>query len=80
VIEVAEGIPFIALTHWQHERLYDLKGEIVAHGVNAVTGLDMPVFEKRRFQHGAAHDELLASRFPDSPAVYRQVFDAAFRS
>jgi len=80
VIEVAEGIPFIALTQWQHDRLYDLKGEIAAHGVKAVTGLDMPVFEKRRFQHGAAHDDLLANRFPDSPAAYRQVFDAAFRS
>ncbi|UCG88156.1 MAG: asparagine synthetase B family protein, partial [Gemmatimonadota bacterium] len=80
VIEVAEGIPFIALTGWQHERLYDLKGEIVAHGVKAVTGLDMPMFEKRRFQHGAARDGLLASRFPDSPSAYRQAFDAVFRS
>jgi asparagine synthase (glutamine-hydrolysing) len=29
VIEVAEGIPFIALTDWDHDRLYRLKGEIV---------------------------------------------------
>ena len=33
--------------------LYSLKGEIVARGVKAITGLDMPVFSKRRFQHGA---------------------------
>jgi asparagine synthase (glutamine-hydrolysing) len=80
VIEVAEGIPFVTLTEWQHERLYDLKGEIVAYGVKAVTGLDMPVFDKRRFQHGATRDGLLADRFPNSPAAYRQAFDAAFRS
>ena len=79
VIEVAEGIPFIELTDWQHERLYQLKGEIVARGVKAVTGLDMPVFEKRRFQDGAAGDELLTERFPDSPGAYRQAFNAVFQ-
>ncbi|HTD88229.1 MAG TPA: asparagine synthase-related protein, partial [Candidatus Binatia bacterium] len=44
VIEVAEGIPFIAMTDYKVERLYALKGEIVARGVKAVTGLEMPVF------------------------------------
>ena len=29
VIEVAEGIPFIELTNWDHEKLYALKGEVV---------------------------------------------------
>lgn len=29
VIDVAEGIPFIELTNWDHEKLYALKGEIV---------------------------------------------------
>ena len=52
VIEVAEGIPFIELTDWDHEKLYGLKGEIVRRGVQAVTGFDMPVFEKCRFQRG----------------------------
>ena len=54
VIEVAEGIPFVALTDWRHDRLYALKGEIVGKGVEAVTGMRMPVFPKRRFQDGAA--------------------------
>ncbi|HEV3191860.1 MAG TPA: asparagine synthase-related protein, partial [Polyangiaceae bacterium] len=58
VIEVAEGIPFVNLTDWSHHRLYELKGQIVAAGVKAVTGLDMPVFDKRRFQHGAAQHEV----------------------
>src|SRR5262249_9942476 len=39
VIGVAESIPFIALTDWSHERLYDLKGQVVADGVKAATGL-----------------------------------------
>ena len=48
VIEVAEGIPFIELTNWNHERLYALKGEVVRSGVKSVIGVDMPIFEKRR--------------------------------
>src|SRR5205807_3740289 len=53
VVAVAEGIPFIEMTGWNHDKLYALKGDIVKAGVKAVTGLDMPVFPKRRFQHGA---------------------------
>src|SRR5207249_3263870 len=53
VIAVAEAVPFVQLTDWSHDRLYDLKGDIVARGVEAVTGAQMPVFPKRRFQHGA---------------------------
>ncbi|HUY88753.1 MAG TPA: asparagine synthase-related protein [Pirellulales bacterium] len=78
VIEVAEGIPFIELTDWQHDKLYALKGEIVRRGVEAVTGLAMPVFEKRRFQHGAVARDQLAERLPDDPAVYRREFAAIF--
>jgi asparagine synthase (glutamine-hydrolysing) len=74
VIAVAEGIPFIALTEYDVERLYALKGEIVARGVKAVTGFDMPVFSKRRFQHGAVSQETLDSRLPFREAEYRQKF------
>jgi asparagine synthase (glutamine-hydrolysing) len=74
VIDVAEGIPFIELTDWQHDKLYALKGEIVRRGVEAVTGLAMPVFEKRRFQRGAIAEDKFATRFPADPAVYRQTF------
>jgi len=74
VIEVAEGIPFIELTDWQHDRLYALKGEIARRGVAAVTGIDMPVFEKRRFQHGAVNSSSFTSLFPISPLAYRQAF------
>lgn len=74
VIEVAEGIPFIDLTDWQHDKLYALKGEITRRGVEAVTGLTMPIFEKRRFQRGAIDEDKFASRFPSDPAVYRRAF------
>ena len=58
VIEVAEAIPFVDLTAWDHERLYALKGDVVAAGVKAITGIQMPVFPKRRFQHGAVDDKI----------------------
>ncbi|HVA45546.1 MAG TPA: hypothetical protein VNH11_04095 [Pirellulales bacterium] len=47
-------------------------------GVRAVTGLSMPVFEKRRFQHGAGAGDLLAERLPDDPQVYRREFAAIY--
>ncbi len=76
VIAVAEAIPFIELTGWDHARLYDLKGQVVAAGVKAVTGLDMPTFSKRRFQHGAVDQP--AGLFPSSPLVYRQLFQRLY--
>ncbi|MCA1596415.1 MAG: asparagine synthetase B family protein [Chloroflexi bacterium] len=78
VIEVAEGVPFIALTNYDVPRLYSLKGEIVSRGVRAVTGMEMPVFEKRRFQHGAAGAETRAARLPVTEKEYRKLFQAAF--
>jgi len=74
VIEVAEGIPFIALTDYSVEKLYALKGEIVARGVKAITGFDMPVFQKRRFQHGALRVEQLRQRVPNREGEFRKEF------
>ena len=78
VIEVAEGIPFIELTDWQHERLYALKGEIVRRGVQAVTGLTMPTFEKRRFQRGVVDAAAFVQLFPEHPADYRRRYERIF--
>ncbi|MDQ6635728.1 MAG: asparagine synthase-related protein [Gemmatimonadota bacterium] len=74
VIAVAEGIPFAELTAGSHERLYALKGEIVARGIRSVLGgeLEMPVFPKRRFQHGAVAAGQAARLFPQSEARYRR--------
>ena len=74
VIEVAEGIPFIALTDYSVEKLYALKGEIVGRGVKAITGFDMPIFQKRRFQHGALRVEQLRQRVPNREAEFRKQF------
>jgi asparagine synthase (glutamine-hydrolysing) len=74
VIEVAEGIPFAALTGLSVEKLYALKGEIVSRGVKAVTGLNMPVFPKRRFQHGALPRENLRRHLPSTEADCRKTF------
>lgn len=74
VIDVAEGIPFVELTDWNEQRLYSLKGEIVRRGVREVTGFDMPVFEKRRFQHGAMSDRDYSAIFPREERAYRRAF------
>jgi asparagine synthase (glutamine-hydrolysing) len=78
VVAVAEGIPFADLTQGSVERLYALKGEIVARGVRAVTGLAMPVFPKRRFQNGAGGAAVHAQRFPYGEARYRRGLLEAF--
>ena len=74
VIEISEGIPYIDITNWDHQKLYDLKGQIVSAGIKAVTGMEMPVFQKRRFQHGAASDRDFSRHFPEKELEYRKEF------
>jgi asparagine synthase (glutamine-hydrolysing) len=74
VIEISEGIPYIEMTNWDHQKLYELKGKIVSMGVKAVTGMTMPVFEKRRFQHGAASGKDFSRLFPQKEIEYRREF------
>lgn len=78
VIEVAEGVPFVDLTEYSVDRLYALKGEIVAHGVKSLTGFDMPVFTKRRFQHGAMSMETMRRHVPNQEAHLRKAFLALY--
>ena len=78
VMEVAEGIPFGALTQYDVPTLYSLKGEIVRRGVKAVTGIDMPVFPKRRFQHGAMPADAMRERLGGSEAAYRRTFQSLY--
>jgi asparagine synthase (glutamine-hydrolysing) len=79
VIAVAEAIPFIDLTDYDVPRLYALKGEIVSRGVLALTGLKMPVFPKRRFQHGALPVDVLREKLPFREAEYRRQFLSFYR-
>ncbi len=79
VIAVATAIPFEELTGYDVERLYALKGDVVRRGVEAVTGLKMPVFTKRRFQHGALSEDSLRKRMPYREAEYRNRFFALYQ-
>ena len=74
VIEVAEGIPFASLTQYDVPTLYSLKGEITRRGVKRVTGFDMPVSPKRRFQHGAIPADLMRAQFGQDEDGYRKIF------
>ena len=78
VIEVAEGFPFIEMTDWDHELLYNMKGDIVSAGVKALTGMEMPVFPKRRFQHGAASMNTFKASFPKTDLEYRKAFNKIY--
>lgn len=80
VIEISEGIPYIDMTNWDHQKLYDLKGQFVSEGVKAITGMDMPVFPKRRFQHGAASDKAFKKHFPEREIEYRKEFLSKYES
>jgi asparagine synthase (glutamine-hydrolysing) len=75
VIAVAEAIPFADLTQGSHEKLYALKGEIVGRGIRSVLGLEMPVFPKRRFQHGSVAADRVGELFPQNEARYRRHFE-----
>jgi len=78
VIEVAEAIPFTALTGYDVQKLYALKGEIVSRGIRHLTGLAMPVFPKRRFQSGALPAGETRLRFPLRETDYRAHFDSLY--
>jgi len=78
VMAVSEAIPFIELTRYDVPTLYSLKGEVVRRGIKAVFGVDMPIFEKRRFQHGAIAKESLRQRIPAQEAKYRREFMALY--
>ena len=58
--------------------LYALKGEIVRRGVKAITGFDMPVFPKRRFQHGAMPEDAMRARIGADEAANRRAFYASY--
>jgi len=79
VVAVAEGIPFAALSEMSVDRLYSLKGEVVRRGIKAHFGVDMPVFTKRRFQHGAIPVEGLRRRLGPVESDYRRQYLAIYQ-
>jgi asparagine synthase (glutamine-hydrolysing) len=79
VISVAEGLPFAELSRMSVDRLYSLKGEITRRGIKAHFGVDMPVFAKRRFQHGAIPLEGLRRRLGALESDYRRQYLATYQ-
>jgi asparagine synthase (glutamine-hydrolysing) len=79
LVSLATAIPFDELTEGSIEKLYALKGEILSRGIKAVTGLDLPVFPKRRFQEGAGPESVLAERFQTDPEAYRNHYLDLYR-
>ena len=73
VMARALAIPFETVLGGSVERLYTLKRDVVQAGVKAVTGIDMPVYPKRRFQDGAG-GEGAYRQWRVSKAWCRQVF------
>jgi asparagine synthase (glutamine-hydrolysing) len=80
VVRVATAIPFAELSRGSHDALYALKGEVVRRGMRAVWGIEMPVFEKRRFQEGATSPSVFRQRFATEPNAYRDHFLALHRT
>jgi asparagine synthase (glutamine-hydrolysing) len=80
VVRVATAIPFADLSRGSHEALYALKGEIVRRGMQEEWGIEMPVFEKRRFQEGATSPSVFTHRFATARDAYREHFLARYRA
>jgi asparagine synthase (glutamine-hydrolysing) len=78
VTSVGEGIPYIEMTDYDHHKLYDLKGAVVASGIKQITGFEMPVYPKRRFQHGAVKKEKLTQIIGKSEAQMRRRLQELF--
>jgi asparagine synthase (glutamine-hydrolysing) len=75
VIAAALAIPFEQVVAGDAGRLYALKGDVVAAGVRAVLGVEMPVHPKRRYQDGAGP----GLRRRPTKAWCRGVFDRLWR-
>jgi len=78
-ITAAVAMPFEKMLGGSIERLYTLKADVVREGVRAVTGIEMPVGPKRRFQDGAGGGMMgeggeSYQRWRVSKAWCRQVF------
>lgn len=79
VMAAAEAIPFATLSGMSVDRLYSLKGEIARRGIKAHFGIDLPVFAKRRFQHGAIAVEGLRRRVHTPEADFRRQYHAIYQ-
>ncbi len=75
VMAVAIGVPFAQVLGGDADRLVTLKQDVVARGVKAAIGVDLPVMPKRRFQDGIQAQP----RARVTKAWCRRVFDRQWR-
>lgn len=80
LVQLAGAIPFDSLTRGSHDALYDLKGEVMRRGLSRVLGVELPLFDKRRFQEGATSPRVFAERFAFAPEDYRNHYLDLHRS
>lgn len=78
VVALAAAIPFAELSRGSIDELYALKGEIMRRGIRAHTGLELPIFPKRRFQRGATSAAAFEERFSAAQQAYRSHLLAHF--
>jgi asparagine synthase (glutamine-hydrolysing) len=76
-IAASSRAPFESLAGGDEEELLALKGRATAAGVEAITGVRMPVNPKRRFQDGVSGEA--HRRLRTSKAWCRQVFQAQWK-
>ncbi|MEJ2086751.1 MAG: asparagine synthase-related protein, partial [Acidobacteriota bacterium] len=79
LVQLSSAIPFDNLTRGSHQALYDLKGEVMRRGIAAVLGVELPLFDKRRFQEGATSPSVFAARFDVAPDAYRNHYLDSYR-
>ena len=79
LVRLSSAIPFDDLTGGSHEALYRLKGEVMSRGIAAVLGVELPRFEKRRFQEGATSPSVYSERFGVAPDAYRNYYLDSYR-
>ncbi len=72
VIAASLEIPFEEILNGSAERLAGLKAEVVSTGVRTVTGIEMPIHPKRRFQDGVGGETY--RQWKVSKAWCKQVF------
>ena len=79
VVEVAEGIPFAGADALRRADALRAQGRDRRGAASRRSpGFDMPVFPKRRFQHGAMPADAMRARLGGTEQAYRRAFHGLY--
>ncbi len=78
VIQIASAIPFRELVQGSKERLYQLKGDITKAGVKSITGFEMPIFPKARFQRSSMSEDVYKMKLTFTKAECKTIFNRIY--